>query len=173
VSTTFKPAKSPWRDVAESGEGLAYEDFLSFRLGRLNALVQREVTRKYVEPNGLTHPEWRVLARLARHGSIAMSELGRISLMDKAGISRAIEALLSKSLAERHIDPAHARRRIVAITPAGRRTMKRVLPFAMREQASMLRLLSEDERIVLDNAFAKLTAALLEGIAAEPTAGAA
>ena len=93
--------------------------------------------------------------------------------MDKAGISRAIEALLRKNLAERHIDPAHARRRIVAITPAGRRTMKRVLPFAMRERASILRLLSANERTVLDSAFAKLTAALLEGIAAEPAARAA
>ncbi len=163
-------AESPWRDVAASGTGLRYEDFLSFRLGRLNTLVQREVTQKYLDPHSLTHPEWRVLARLAQHGSIEMSQLTRISLMDKAGISRAIEALLGKGLAERHAHPAHAKRRIVAITPAGRRAMKKVMPDALREQAALLLLLTEAERTTFDAVLGKLTAALLEGSAATSAA---
>lgn len=156
-----------WRDVDAAGTGLGFEDFLSFRVGRLNTLLQRETTQRYLEPFGLTHPEWRVLARLARHDSIEMRELTRVSLMDKAAISRAVDVLLGKGLAERHEHPAHAKRRIVAITPAGRRTMRKVQPLAMREQAALLRLLSDDERSVLGTAIAKLTRALLDGASAD------
>jgi DNA-binding MarR family transcriptional regulator len=173
LTTTIDPeadsSGSPtvWRDIDAAGTGLGFEDFLSFRLGRLNTLVQREMTQRYLEPFGLTHPEWRVLARLARHDSIEMRELTRVSLMDKAAISRAVDVLLGKGLAERHEHPAHAKRRIVAITPAGRRTMRKVQPHAMREQAALLRILSADERSAFGAAIAKLTQALLDGAAAD------
>jgi DNA-binding MarR family transcriptional regulator len=152
-----------WRQVSETGDNLRYEDFLSFRVGRLNTLIQREVTSRYLEPAGLAHPEWRVLARLASRSSLEMRELTRISLMDKAAISRAVDALIEKGYAERHADPANAKRRIVAITPAGRRVMRKVLPQAHAAQARMLRLLDENERVVLEAVMAKLTQALLNG----------
>jgi DNA-binding MarR family transcriptional regulator len=168
VTTTIaiKPPSTAWHEVAESGEGLAYEDFLSLRLGRLNTLMQRAMTRRYIEPAGLTHPEWRVLARLAAQESIEMSQLTRISLMDKAAISRSVESLLSKGLAERHTHPVNAKRRIVSLTPAGRRLVRKLMPQALREQARLLRLLEARERDVLDHALARLTHALLADEAA-------
>jgi DNA-binding MarR family transcriptional regulator len=149
-----------WHGVDAAGSRLRYEDFLSFRLGRLNSLIQREVMARYIEPSGLTHPEWRVLARLAGRTSIEMREFTRISLMDKAAISRTVEGLLVKGYVERHVDPAHAKRRIVAITPAGRRLMRRVMPLANREQAAMLRLLSAQERELFGQLIAKLSGLL-------------
>ena len=154
-------AGSRWQNVSESGEELRFDDFLGFRIGRLNTLIHRDVTAKYLEPNGLSLPEWRVLARIARHSSLEMRELSRINLMDKAAISRAVDSLLAKGYTERHTDPAHAKRRIVAITPAGRRLMRKVLPQAQREQAALLRLMSPDERQVLDVVLARLTHVLL------------
>jgi DNA-binding MarR family transcriptional regulator len=158
---------SAWRDVPESGEGLRMQDFLGYRLGRLSTLVQRETTQKYLEPAGLSQPEWRVLSRISRYDSIEMRQLTQVSLMDKAAISRTVAVLLEKGLAERHVDPLHAKRRIVAITPAGRRLIRKVLPAALREQARLLRLLNTQERVVLDSALSKLTAALLQGSAPE------
>jgi DNA-binding MarR family transcriptional regulator len=152
-----------WRNVSETGDNLRYEDFLSFRLGRLTTLIQRECTAAYLEPSGLSLPEWRVLARLAGRSSLEMRELTRISLMDKAAISRSIDGLIEKGYAERHTDPTHAKRRIVAITPAGRRVMRKVLPLAHKEQAALLRLLSPEERELLGHVIAKLTTALLNG----------
>lgn len=156
-------APPQWRSVSESGDNLRYEDFLSFRLGRLTTLVQRECSARYLEPSGLSLPEWRVLARLASRSSLEMRELTRISLMDKAAISRSVDTLIEKGYAERYTDPAHAKRRIVAITPAGRRVMKKVLPIAHKEQAALLRLLSPEERELLGRVITKLTAALLDG----------
>ena len=156
-----------WRHVSVTGDNLRYEDFLSFRVGRLNTLIHREVTLRYLEPAGLAHPEWRVLARLASRSSLEMRELTRVSLMDKAAISRAVDSLLAKGYAERHADPANAKRRIVAITPAGRRVMRKVLPQAHQAQAALLRVLSEDERVMLEVVMAKLTNALLEGAPAD------
>lgn len=171
VDTTTSTTASPWLEIAESGAGLAYENFLSLRLGRLNTVVQRTLTRKFIDPSGLTHPEWRVLARLARQESIEMTQLTRISLMDKAAISRAVDSLLNKGLAERYTHPANARRRIVAITPTGRRLVRRLMPHLLREQARLLRLLSADERVLLDVALARLTDTLLAEEATDlPTA---
>lgn len=152
-----------WRHVSETGDNLRYEDFLSFRVGRLNTLIHREVTMRYLEPAGLAHPEWRVLARLASRSSLEMRELTRVSLMDKAAISRAVDSLIDKGYAERHADPANAKRRIVAITPAGRRVMRKVLPQAHRAQAALLLQLDENERVMFEAVMAKLTRALLNG----------
>jgi DNA-binding MarR family transcriptional regulator len=160
-----------WGDVAESGDNLAYEDFLSFRLGRLYTLVQRETSTRYLEPVGLTLPEWRVLARVAQRSSLEMRELARLSLMDKAAISRSVDSLLARGLVARHTDPAHAKRRIVAITPAGRRLTRKVLPAAHRAQASLLRLLAPAEREAMAQAITKLTNSLLRAETSPPTSG--
>lgn len=154
-----------WRSVSELGDNLRYEDFLSLRLGRLTTLIQRQCTASYLEPSGLSLPQWRVLARLASRSSLEMRELTRISLMDKAAISRSVDTLIEKGYAERYTDPAHAKRRIVAISPAGRRVMRKVLPLAHKEQAALLRLLSPEERELFGHVIAKLTAALLNGAA--------
>lgn len=141
------------------------EDFLGFRLGRLSTLVQRHMAQQYVEPAGLTQPEWRVLSRIFSEDSLKVRQLTQVSLMDKAAISRTLTVLLEKGLVQRHVDPVNARRRIVAITPAGRRLIRSVLPRALREQARLLRLLDVEERVVFDAVLSKLTAALLDTVA--------
>jgi DNA-binding MarR family transcriptional regulator len=95
-----------------------------------------------------------------------MSQLTRISLMDKAAISRSVESLLVKGLAVRHTHPVNAKRRIVSLTPAGRRLVRKLMPQALREQARLLRLLDTEERVLLDRALARLTHALLADEAA-------
>jgi len=152
----------PWQEVSPSGAELRFEDFLTYKLGRLYSLIQREVTSRYLDPSGLTHPEWRVLARLSGYPSLEMRELTRINLMDKAAISRAVDSLIDKGLVERHVDPAHAKRRIIAVTSAGRRMLRKVFPAAQKEQAALLRMLSADERQVLDRVLMRLTDNLLE-----------
>ncbi|HSI58095.1 MAG TPA: MarR family winged helix-turn-helix transcriptional regulator [Ideonella sp.] len=155
-----------WQEVSATGVELRFEDFLTFKLGRLHSLVQREVTSRYLEPSGLTHPEWRLLARLSGYASLEMRELTRINLMDKAAISRAVDSLIEKGFVDRHIDPTHAKRRIIAVTTAGRRVLRKVFPAAQKEQATLLRLLSAGERQVLDTVLVRLTDTLLQSAAA-------
>lgn len=151
---------SRWRAVSAGGAELRLEDFLSFRLSRLSTLIQREVTSKYLASAGLSLPDWRVLAGLAQHGALETPQLRRMNLMDKAAISRAVDSLIAQGYAERHADPTHAQRRIVSITPAGRRIVRKIMPVAQREHAALLRLLSVEERSMLDAALGKLTSAL-------------
>ena len=150
-----------WGRIAVSGENLRYSEFLSFRLGRLVTLIQREVAVSYLGLTGLSQPEWRVMARLAQHSEFEMRNLTRVSFMDKAAISRTVDRLIDKGLAERVINPAHARRRIVAATPAGRQLMAQALPVAHREQAALLRELSANECVQLGHLLHKLTNALM------------
>lgn len=156
-----------WRRIADSGEDLRYSDFRSFRLGRLSTLIQHEVAVRYLELTGLSQPEWRVMARLAQHSAFEMRNLTRVSFMDKAAISRTVDRLIDKGLAQRVVDPAHhARRRIVAATPAGRCLMAKALPVAHREHAALLRELTADERERLGQLLHKLTSALMARVLA-------
>jgi DNA-binding MarR family transcriptional regulator len=151
---------SGWGELSDSGAELRFEDFLTVKLGRLHSLVQREVAA-WLEPYGLSLPEWRMLAGWGGgYSELEMREIARISAMDKAAISRAVDGLLEKGYAERRVDPAHANRRIIAITPAGRQVMEQVFPAAQREQAWLLRQLEPDERRCLDSALMRLTEAL-------------
>ena len=155
-----RPSASPWLQVAADGRSLKLEDFLSFRLSRLSTLVQREVTSKYLETEGLSLPDWRVLASLAQHGRLETRELAQRILMDKAAISRALDSLVLQGLASRTPDPHHAQRRIVSITKEGGRMVRRIMPKAQRAHASLLLHLSSRERRVLDQAITKLAQAL-------------
>lgn len=165
-----------WREISPTGAELRFEDFLSFKLGRLYSLIQREVTSRYLEPSGLTHPEWRLLARLSAFPALEMRELTRINLMDKAAISRAVDSMIEKGYVDRRVDPMHAKRRIIAVTASGRRLLRKVFPAAQKEQAALLRLLSIEERQVLDRVLVRLTDTLLqaagkgEGEPAQPAA---
>lgn len=152
---------SRWRALTPDGADLRFQDFLTYKVGRLHSLISREVTPSYLGASGLTLPEWRLLARLGTYSSLEMRQLTRINLMDKAAISRATDGLVDKGLVGRHVDPVHATRRIIAVTPAGRRLLRKIMPAAQREQAALLGALTVDERVMLDTVLAKLTDALL------------
>ena len=163
-----RPLTSPWLQLAAGGRSLKLEDFLSFRLSRLSTLVQREVTSKYLETQGLSLPDWRVLASLAQYGSLETRELAQRILMDKAAISRALDSLVFQGLASRTPDPHHAQRRIVSITKEGARMVRRIMPKAQRAHASLLLQLSSLERRVLDQSITKLVEAFSPPQRAKP-----
>jgi DNA-binding MarR family transcriptional regulator len=150
-----------WKALTRSGRDLRLEDFLSFRLSRLNALIQREVTSTYLAQAALSLPEWRVLAGLNQYSPLETRALTQLNTMDKAAISRSVDSLIDKGLVTRKADPGHAQRRIVSITAAGRKMVKKIMPVAQGHHAALLLALSPQERTVLDTALSKLTLTLM------------
>jgi DNA-binding MarR family transcriptional regulator len=67
-------------------------------------------------------------------------------------------------------DPTHAHRRIVDITPAGRKLAQSIFPQAMAEQQKLLRALSPEERRLTFSALRKLLAVYGAEIPAPPRA---
>jgi DNA-binding MarR family transcriptional regulator len=68
---------------------------------------------------GLRSYHYRLLAALEEWGPASQAELGRRTGIDRSDVTAALTRLESGNLVERSADPAHKRRNIVTITPAG------------------------------------------------------
>jgi len=147
---------SPWADPGPSGERLALEDFPSFLFVRLASAMQREVTARYLDEFDLNAPQWRVLAALSAYTPIPFSELVKLTMSDKALVSRTLRALEEKGLAQVKADPAHGKKLICKISAKGRSLYQRVLPKAQAAQAGILGLLEREERVALHGILTKL-----------------
>ncbi|WP_173101024.1 MarR family winged helix-turn-helix transcriptional regulator [Actinomadura verrucosospora] len=69
--------------------------------------------------DGLRGYHYRLLAALEEWGPASQAELGRRTGIDRSDVTAALTRLESRNLVERSADPAHKRRNIVTITPAG------------------------------------------------------
>ncbi|HEU5026245.1 MAG TPA: MarR family transcriptional regulator [Spirillospora sp.] len=98
---------------------------------RLEGRATWLVSRAYLRSSGLlgagfeTHGgglrsyHYRLLAALEEWGPASQAELGRKTGIDRSDVTAALTRLESDDLVERSADPAHKRRNIVTITPAG------------------------------------------------------
>lgn len=82
--------------------------------------------RFWQSPNGMSPGECRLLSQVCRLerecGVAAVSELTKQTGLKSASISRTMNALESKGMIERSIDPKHRRNVLVSSTPLGRQT---------------------------------------------------
>jgi len=84
--------------VSSSGSQLNVEDFLTFRLTRLANSLRTNLTKPYLESFGLSLPEWRLLALVARFAPMRFSEVTARSGMDKGQVSRTLRAMAERGL---------------------------------------------------------------------------
>lgn len=157
----------PWPADGRFAADLPLEDYPSTMLLRLAQAIQQQVSATYARAHGLSVAEWRMLARLHSEGSMQLAALCRALAMDKAYAGRLLRSLGAQSLVTVDADPAHGRRLIVAITPAGRALARRILPQARASQQQLLQVLDPQERAALYASLKKLQAAL-DGTAARP-----
>lgn len=75
---------------------------------------------EHLPDTGLSLPEGRVLYELATGGEQTAADLVRTLDIDKAQLSRVIRRLRERRLVGSEVDPAHAKKRILSLTPAGR-----------------------------------------------------
>lgn len=153
-------AQYPGADDVVCSDTLPLDAFLTFKLVTLANALQAQVTRHYIAPAspvGLT--QWRLMGLLSRHGELHAGALSRISLMDKAQISRSLQPLIDQGWVLRRVDPEHARRHLLSLTEQGAAVFQQVLAQARPYQAALLNALTPQERAMLDHIMAKLTQA--------------
>lgn len=141
-------------------ETLPLQDFLTFKLVHLANALQTQVTRHYVAPVtpvGLT--EWRLMGLLHQHGELHAGALARMSLIDKAQISRSLQPLIDRQWILRRTDPEHARRHLLCLSEQGHTQFASVLALARPYQAALWNALSVQERAALAQIMDKLGAA--------------
>jgi DNA-binding MarR family transcriptional regulator len=149
---------SPLREAPEEAGSLILERFVPYRLSVLSNTVSRAIARIYAERFDLTIPEWRVMAQLGRHGRLSASDIVGLTAMDKVRVSRAVARLVASSRVEASADAADRRRQVLALTMAGKRIYREIVPLALAREASLLDALDPKERQALDRLLGKLQA---------------
>lgn len=131
---------------------LQLETFLPYRLSVLSNTVSLAIAGAYQERFGLTIPEWRVIAILARTPNLSAAEVAQRTAMDKVAVSRAVTTLLGAKRIERKITKSDRRRSALRLSKAGERVYAEVVPFALAYERALLQPLSDAERETLDSA---------------------
>ena len=104
----------------------------------------------------LTPRQFATLARLHAQGPLSQNHLGRLTAMDVATIKGVADRLVARGLVAAAPDPADARRRVLALTDAGRALIEAALPVAAGITAETLAPLDANECATLLALLAKL-----------------
>lgn len=110
-------------------------------------------------PYELTGPQYTVLGALFLNGRMDQGTLGQHAGLDKSTAAPIIERLRGRGLLVTTRDTADARRKLLDLTPEGRRTVVRMAPFAVEVDERLLSALTADERAE----FARLAGLVIGG----------
>lgn len=137
-------------------------DTAHYRLDDQVGFLLRRATQRHVAifaerlGVGLTPTQWAALAKLYEEGPSSQNLLGRNTAMDAATVKGVVDRLASRQLIETSGDPADARRRVVALTVAGRRLVEAALATALAISIETLAPLTPAERTELCRLLRKL-----------------
>jgi DNA-binding MarR family transcriptional regulator len=110
-------------------------------------------------PYDLTGPQYTVLGALFLNGRMDQGTLGQHAGLDKSTAAPIIERLRGRGLLVTTRDTADARRKLLDLTPEGRRTVVRMAPFAVEVDERLLSALTADDRAE----FARLASLVIGG----------
>jgi DNA-binding MarR family transcriptional regulator len=101
-------------------------------------LAVRAELDELCRPVGLTALQYTALTVLERHSDLTSAHLARHSFVSQQSMAEMVTVLLDEGLIQRHRDPADRRRLVIALTPAGRRLLRRLRPKVTALQERML-----------------------------------
>ena len=142
------------------GEGIA--EAPDYRLDDQVGFVLRQVAQRHAAifaagmDAEVTATQWAALAKLDECGPLSQNLLGRRVAVDAATVKGVVDRLSSRGLVATTPDPDDRRRHSVALTPAGRSLVRRLLPRAAAITEDTLSPLAPAERAALAALLAKL-----------------
>jgi DNA-binding MarR family transcriptional regulator len=139
-----------------STDRLHLDRFVPYRLSVLTNIVSMSIAHAYERDFGLTIPEWRVIAVLARYPNLSAIEVAERTAMDKVAVSRAVQSLLAARRLVRGYDKGDRRRSILRLSATGRQVYTRVAPLALGYERKLLAALSASDRRALGRLIGRL-----------------
>ena len=107
--------------------------------GLLNAAFE-------AQGDGLRGYHYRLLAALDEYGAASQADLGRSVSLDRSDVTAVLSELETRGLVERTVDPDHKRRKIVTLTPAGRKQLLALDAIVDQTQIDFLAPLTPTQR---------------------------
>lgn len=129
---------------------LRLQDYLPYRLSVAANAVSRLIARAYQSRFDLKIPQWRLIAVLADEGAQTQQSLCGRTVMDKVTVMRAARGLVRRGLVRRLPNRSDRRSHRLALTRAGRRMYRDIVPLALAHEARLLRGLQPREVAQLD-----------------------
>lgn len=126
-------------------EELDLDQFLPYRLNSLADRISQSLSAIYAERFDINVAQWRVLAWLSHQGVLTAKQIGEVTRMDKARVSRAVHALLSRELISRRQSDQDQRMSYLRLTPSGEALLSRLIPAAHGWEATLIETLTGDE----------------------------
>lgn len=136
---------------------LELERFLPYRISVLANRISRSLARVYEERFGLTVPQWRVVAVLARFPGLSANGVAEKSAMDKVTVSRAVAGLLAQGRLARREDSVDRRRSALRLSRRGLAVYRAIAPVALAYERSLLEGLTGEDRAALDRLLGQLS----------------
>jgi DNA-binding MarR family transcriptional regulator len=135
---------------------LDLERFLPYRLSVLSNRISADIAKLYDTRHGLSIPEWRVIAVLAKRPGLSATEVAQRTAMDKVAVSRAVSSLLDDGRIQRDTDGDDRRKSVLRLSEAGRAVYDDVAPKALAYEQKLLGTLKPEERQALDRLLARM-----------------
>jgi len=117
----MKPSAAPGSATGSLIAPRDISELLNYRLYSLMAFSGAAVIRLCEGKYGISRREWHILAILAKHQSLAPSDISALTHLDRARVSRAITQLREKELVHRESCPGDQRRARVTLSAHGER----------------------------------------------------
>lgn len=105
-----------------------------------------DLVAEALAPHSMGRQHFSVLASLAEAGPASQADLGRRLWLDRSDTHAIVSGLEQAGLVGRTGDPADQRRKVVALTAAGRRTLNQLERKIQRAQDQVLAPLDARER---------------------------
>lgn len=145
-----EPFPCPWVDLSPEGANLDVLHFPTTLMSLVGAVLRRAITVPYLEAEGFTVPEWKILSVLQPGVVTSFAEIEILACTDKAIVSRTLRRLEERGLVMIKDRGNVGRKKLTSmITGAGAQAVERVLAEARRKQAELLQMLDESERQAL------------------------
>ncbi|WP_416140931.1 MarR family winged helix-turn-helix transcriptional regulator [Halomonas sp. HK25] len=130
--------------------------FLPYRLNRLADQISQALAGFYAERYQINVAQWRVLAWLSHCDDLTAKKVCAYTNMDKARVSRAIQALEERGFITRTPSPRDQRLHDLNLTEAGQALLAKLVPEAQAWEAELVATLSAGEYRDLLNVMRKL-----------------
>ncbi|MDR5861981.1 MarR family winged helix-turn-helix transcriptional regulator [Halomonas campisalis] len=143
-------------DGSQTKQELDLNQFLPYRLNSLADRISQALAKLYEERYQLNIAQWRVLAWLSHCDELTAKKICAYTNMDKARVSRAVQALETRGLISRTPSPHDQRLHDLHLTPAGRTLLAELIPEAQAWEAELVATLTAGEYRDLLNVMRKL-----------------
>lgn len=130
--------------------------FLTFRMARLQAKLNKQATHILQSRAGLTLTQWRIMALIGSNGRMTAAKVTRSGLIDKGLFSRKLKTLVAEGLVQVQADDFDQRIQHLSLTKRGQSVYETTMPIMKARQDGLRSALSPEENDMIDVILTKL-----------------